>query len=60
MGLASIWAFVGPKYQNAPENVPLAYQVSGFRDRGSALRLDGYLIVLTGESKFARAPSPEP
>ncbi|HUA93507.1 MAG TPA: succinate dehydrogenase cytochrome b558 subunit [Terracidiphilus sp.] len=22
MGLASIWAFVGPKYQNAPENVP--------------------------------------
>jgi hypothetical protein len=24
MGLASIWAFVGPKYQNAPENVPLA------------------------------------
>jgi hypothetical protein len=42
---------VGPKYQNAPENVPLAYQVSGFRDRGSALRLDGYLIVLTGESK---------
>jgi succinate dehydrogenase / fumarate reductase cytochrome b subunit len=24
MGLWSIWAFVGPKYQNAPENVPLA------------------------------------
>ena len=24
MGLASIWAFVGPKYQNAPDNVPLA------------------------------------
>jgi succinate dehydrogenase / fumarate reductase cytochrome b subunit len=24
MGLASIWAFVGPKYTNAPENVPLA------------------------------------
>jgi succinate dehydrogenase / fumarate reductase cytochrome b subunit len=23
MGLMSIWAFVGPKYQNAPENVPL-------------------------------------
>lgn len=22
MGLASIWAFVGPKYQNTPENVP--------------------------------------
>jgi hypothetical protein len=24
MGIASIWAFVGPKYQNAPDNVPLA------------------------------------
>jgi succinate dehydrogenase / fumarate reductase, cytochrome b subunit len=24
MGLWSIWAFIGPKYQNAPENVPLA------------------------------------
>ncbi|MFP5209229.1 MAG: succinate dehydrogenase cytochrome b558 subunit [Acidobacteriota bacterium] len=25
MGLASIWAFVGPKYQNAPDIVPLSY-----------------------------------
>jgi succinate dehydrogenase / fumarate reductase cytochrome b subunit len=25
MGLASIWAFVGPKYQNAPDDVKLAY-----------------------------------
>jgi succinate dehydrogenase / fumarate reductase, cytochrome b subunit len=24
MGLASIWAFVGPKYPNAPEDVPIA------------------------------------
>jgi succinate dehydrogenase / fumarate reductase cytochrome b subunit len=24
MGLASIWAFVGPKYLNAPENVPVS------------------------------------
>jgi succinate dehydrogenase / fumarate reductase cytochrome b subunit len=24
MGLASIWAFIGPKYQNAPETVPVA------------------------------------
>jgi succinate dehydrogenase / fumarate reductase cytochrome b subunit len=24
MGIASIWAFVGPKYPNAPDNVPLA------------------------------------
>ncbi len=23
MGLAGIWAFIGPKYQNAPENVPV-------------------------------------
>jgi hypothetical protein len=25
MGIASIWAFVEPKYQNAPDNVPLTY-----------------------------------
>ena len=24
MGLASIWAFVGPEFQNAPENVPIS------------------------------------
>jgi succinate dehydrogenase / fumarate reductase cytochrome b subunit len=24
MGLAGIWAFVGPGYQNAPENVPVS------------------------------------
>ena len=24
MGLASIWAFIGPTYQNAPENVPVS------------------------------------
>jgi len=24
MGIASIWAFVGPKYRDAPENVPVA------------------------------------
>jgi hypothetical protein len=24
MGLASIWAFIGPQYQNAPENVPVS------------------------------------
>jgi succinate dehydrogenase hydrophobic anchor subunit len=57
MGLASIWAFVGPKYQNAPDNVPLAYQVSGFRDQvsrtrdlGFGLKMQrGHLIVLAGE-----------
>jgi hypothetical protein len=50
MGLASIWAFVGPKYPNAPDNVPLAYQVPRFRDQGSVLRLDGYPIVLARDS----------
>ncbi len=25
LGLVSIWAFVGPKYANAPQNVPLSY-----------------------------------
>jgi succinate dehydrogenase / fumarate reductase, cytochrome b subunit len=28
MGLASIWAFIGPKYQNAPENVPVTTLVA--------------------------------
>jgi len=52
MGLASIWAFVGPKYQNAPENVPLSYQGSGFRDQGSVLKMQrGYPIVLASDSE---------
>ena len=33
MGLASIWAFVGPKYENAPENVPLSYQRTEIREQ---------------------------
>ncbi len=49
MGLASIWAFVGPKYSNAPDNVPLSYKVSGFRDQGLVLRQHGRLIVPAGE-----------
>jgi len=28
MGLASIWAFIGPKFQNAPENPPPAVSMS--------------------------------
>jgi len=28
MGLASIWAFVGPRFQNAPENVPVSTLVA--------------------------------
>jgi hypothetical protein len=52
MGIASIWAFVGPKFENAPENPTLSYQLSGFRDQGSVLRLqERYLIVLAGESE---------
>ena len=36
MGIASIWAFTGPKYQNAPENVPISYhQRKEFRERGA-------------------------
>jgi succinate dehydrogenase / fumarate reductase cytochrome b subunit len=40
MGFASIWAFVGPKYPNAPENVPVstlvapAFTGAGFHQMG--------------------------
>lgn len=50
MGLASIWAFVGGKYANAPENPSLSYRDSGFRFQGRALnRQQGNLIVSAGE-----------
>jgi len=50
MGIASIWAFVEPKYQNAPENVPLSYQGAGVRDQGSVLTLqETNLTELAGE-----------
>ncbi len=51
MGIASIWAFVSPKYQNAPENVPLSYQGTGVRFQGSALTLrQSELVIMTGEA----------
>jgi len=50
MGLISIWAFVGGKYANAPENPALSFEGSGFRLQGSGLKLrQGNLIVLVGE-----------
>ncbi|MGA3034277.1 MAG: succinate dehydrogenase cytochrome b558 subunit [Terracidiphilus sp.] len=56
MGIASIWAFVEPKYQNAPENVPLSYQGSGVRDQGSVLTLqETNLIELAGEFEVRKS-----
>jgi len=50
MGIASIWAFIGPKYANAPENPALSYQVPGFRGHGSSLtQRDGNLTVRIGD-----------
>jgi len=58
LGLAGIWAFIGPRYPNAPEIVPLSYQRSG-GIHGSALALQqGSFVVSTGESfHHARAVS---
>jgi hypothetical protein len=28
MGLASIWAFLEPKYQNTPDIVPVSYSIA--------------------------------
>lgn len=41
MGLASIWAFVSPRYANAPENPQLSYQRTGTRDQFS---VDSYQL----------------
>src|ERR1700735_4505126 len=38
MGIASIWAFVGPKYQNAPDNVPLTYFAAHAQQNLAALQ----------------------
>jgi len=41
MGLASIWAFTGPKYANAPKDVPVSYyQGSGVRAQGSGAKAE--------------------
>ena len=37
MGLASIWAFIGPKYQNAPENVPVSVLTAPAHHSGAGL-----------------------
>ena len=55
MGLASIWAFVGPKFSNAPENVPLSYQGTSFRFQGSALTLQQASIDDSGNEPCDRA-----
>jgi hypothetical protein len=65
MGIASIWAFVDPKYANAPQNPQLSYQRTEIRDQAigtrvqelgtSELKLDldarsATLVVRVGES----------
>ncbi|HEY1984107.1 MAG TPA: succinate dehydrogenase [Terracidiphilus sp.] len=42
MGLASIWAFIGPKYQNAPENVPVTTVVAP-ASLDAAFHMDSFL-----------------
>lgn len=42
MGLASIWAFAGPRYPNAPQNVPLSYEGSGISGQRSGIQLQAY------------------
>jgi succinate dehydrogenase / fumarate reductase cytochrome b subunit len=37
MGLASIWAFIGPKYQNAPDIVPVSTLIAPANPVGSDL-----------------------
>lgn len=49
MGLTSIWAFVGGKYPNAPENPPLSYQRSENRDQRSVCDVrQGTMVVRLG------------
>jgi hypothetical protein len=51
MGLASIWAFVGPKYQNAPENPAptVSLSVAPVNPGGVFIRLVyGFRTVPTG------------
>jgi succinate dehydrogenase / fumarate reductase, cytochrome b subunit len=45
MGIASIWAFVGPKYPNTPENVPVSYQRTEIRDQRTAARDQRTVVV---------------
>jgi len=51
MGLASIWAFVGGKYPNAPENPQNSDRRSVISDQKPVLRVrDGRLAVAIGPS----------
>jgi succinate dehydrogenase / fumarate reductase cytochrome b subunit len=43
MGLVSIWAFIGPEYQNAPEDVPVTNLISPANHGGSVLNDLGQL-----------------
>ena len=50
MGLASIWAFVGPKYPNAPSNVPLSYRRTEMREQRSVAAVEpGKFAVTAGD-----------
>jgi succinate dehydrogenase / fumarate reductase, cytochrome b subunit len=56
MGLASIWAFVSPKYSNAPENPALTSQRSESRAQRLACEVrQGALVVKAGDSHRAQA-----
>lgn len=43
-GLASIWAFIEPKYKDAPENVPVTFLMAPQVDRGAA-QLDSFQLI---------------
>jgi hypothetical protein len=49
MGIASIWAFVGPKFPNAPENVPVSYQRTEIKNQNAALHLEGGSVVAVND-----------
>ncbi len=53
MGLASIWAFTGPKYANAPKDVPLSYyQGSGIKGQGSEIMAQAPALGQHGDFCF--------
>jgi succinate dehydrogenase / fumarate reductase cytochrome b subunit len=63
MGIASIWAFVGPKYPNAPENVPLTYQRTEIREQRSenrGQRSEIGCICAVSAKRLGTSDSPDP
>ncbi len=55
MGLASIWAFIGPNYQNAPQNPALSWmERSENSEQRSALNPDPETIVAKIGTPLAR------